>query len=427
MAGTRRRVVILVENLPVPLDRRVWQEAQALRDAGWSVTIIGPRGAGTMRAWRERLEGIEVLRYPQRAASGLRGYLAEYVPSMIFTFWWLLFARMRGPIHVIHGCNPPDLFWLFGRLGRLWGARYVFDQHDANPELSQTKFGEGSAKGRLLHAATRELEQRSYDAASLVIAPNDSYAELAAARGGVPADRLTVVRSAPDVATYRCLASGTRPDPHAVGYVGVMGSQDGLETLVNAWSLVVREPDMPDARLELVGDGESRPGLERLAERLGIRASVRFHGYQRPASFVPVLAACALCVSPDPPTPFNDVSTMVKVVDYLAIGRPIVAFDLRETRLVAGEAVRVVQPATAHALAAAILSLMRDDEALGRMRAAAEARVSDLQLDWHVSAARLTAAYDRLVPATSLSTASGSAAAGPSTEGPSTDGRPTPR
>ena len=412
-----RRVAILVENLPVPLDRRVWQEALALRDAGWSVTVIGPRGAGEMRALHEHRDGIEVMRYPQRAATGLGGYLIEYLPSMLFTWAWLVRARLAGPIQVIHACNPPDLFWLFGWLGRLWGSQFVYDQHDANPELSVTKFGTTSAKGRALHALTCWLERRSYRAAALVVAPNASYAEIARRRGGVGLNRLIIVRNAPDVAAYRRLAADQRPDPHRVGYVGVMGSQDGLDMLLDAWRTVVATEGLADAHLELVGDGEARANLERQAKELGIAHAISFHGYQRPGVFVPILARCALCMSPDPPTPFNDVSTMVKVIDYLAIGRCIVAFDLRETRLAAGDAAEIVHAPTFDALAHTLIALMQDPERAHRRAAVTPSRVADLQLDWQVSAARLVAGYDRLAPVDPSD---------PPSDG-SADGRPTPR
>ncbi len=391
------RVAILVENLPVPLDRRVWQEATALRDAGWAVVVIGPRGAQGMRRRHEWIDGIEVLRYPQRAATGLRGYFAEYLPSLLASAALLLQARAQGPVDVIHGCNPPDLFWLLGLLGRLWGARYVFDQHDANPELSRTKFGGRGPRGRLLLALTRWLEQRSYATAALVITPNDSYARLAARRGGVQDPAPVVVRNAPDVPRYRALAASTTARPHSVGYVGVMGTQDGLDLLLDAWESVVQTPGLTDARLELVGDGEARGALEAQVRRLGLTSSVTFHGYLHPDAFVPILAGCEICVSPDPPTPFNDVSTMVKVVDYVAIGRPIISFDLLETRVVADDAAVVVRPATTAALARAIVDLLRDPERISALGAASAARPEALRLDWSVSAARLVDAYATLV------------------------------
>jgi glycosyltransferase involved in cell wall biosynthesis len=412
-----KSVVILVENLPVPLDRRVWQEATTLRDAGWSVTVIGPRGGPTMRRLRERRDGILCLRYPQRAATGLAGYLLEYVPSLVFSLGWLLWVRLRGRIDVVHGCNPPDLFWLLGKVARLTGANYVYDQHDANPELSQTKFGNRGARARLLLWITTWLERRNYRTADLVIAPNDTYAGLARARGRIAEDHLAVVRNAPDVNAYRALAAGATVDPHRVGYVGVMGSQDALDLLIDAWSHVVRE--VPDAQLELVGDGEARAGLERQAAELGIANSITFRGYLAPDIFVPILATCAVCVSPDPPTPFNSVSTMTKVVDYLVIGRPVVAFALQETSNTIGDGGRIVAAPTAEALAAELVALMRDPDRVASLAAAAAARPEALGLSWELSARRLVEAYDLLAPI-AKGAASDTLGAGSST------GRPTP-
>jgi glycosyltransferase involved in cell wall biosynthesis len=392
------RVVVLVENLPVPMDRRTWQEARALADAGWDVTVIGPRGAGDMRRWRDRIDGVEVLRYPQRAASGLAGYLAEYLPSMLFTAAWLAWTRRRGRIAVIHGCNPPDLFWAFGVLARPDGTAYVFDQHDANPELSRTKFGERGIRGRVLHRLTLAMERASYRAASLVLAPNDSYADIARGRGRVPGERVVVVRNSPDVGAYRALAAGITPSEPRVGYVGVMGSQDDIETLVTAWRTVVDQPDLAAAVLELIGDGEARPALEAQVDRLGLRANVRFHGYLGPAAFVPILAACQFTVSPDPPTAFNDVSTMVKVLDSLAIGRPVVAFDLRETTRLVGDGGVILEEASAAALSAAIIDLLRRPDEVRRLAESASKRPEALRMGWVRSAEALIAAYERLRP-----------------------------
>jgi glycosyltransferase involved in cell wall biosynthesis len=380
----------------VPLDRRVWKEAVALRDAGWRVSVIGPRGDGDMRPLTETRDEIHLYRYPQRAASGVAGYIVEYIPSMLFTALWLLWVMGRHRVDVVHGCNPPDLFFVFGKLIRALGGAYVYDQHDVNPELSETKWGRRGLKG-WLYRLTVALEGASYRTAGLVIVVNEAYAALARRRGGVSEDRLVVVPNAPDRAHFRALASGAPSPPGDVwriGYLGVMGSQDGVDALIEAVAILARRRDGP-VRVDLVGDGEAKPSLVRLAQERGVDAT--FHGYQSAESFVPLLAACHVVVSPDPPTPFNNVSTMTKVVDYLAIGKPIVSFALDETVRLAGNAAHVVTPATPDALADALDRLAGDPALLERLEAAARRRLDDLDLSWSRSAATLVAAYARLI------------------------------
>ena len=390
--------MILVENLPVPLDRRTWDEARSLQAAGWEVAVIGPRGKGDMRRLRDRIDGIAVFRYPQRAASGLAGYLTEYLPSMAFSMAWYISIRAGGRVDVVHACNPPDLFWPIGLVNRALGGAFVFDQHDVGPELAATKFGTTGPRAWLIRRLTLWLEAMSYRTARLVISPNESYRDIAMGRGRRPAETVILVRNAPNLAPYRELSAGISPEAHRVGYVGVMGSQDGVDLLLQAWSLVCAEPDVGDACLELVGDGEARPSLERMAGELGIADRVRFHRYLRPDRFIPILAGCSVCVSPDPPTPFNDVSTMVKVTDYLALGRGVVAFDLAETRRLAGAAVSIVTPPTPQALASRLLNLLRGPEEASRLCAASARRADEIGLDWEASAAILVRGYERLDP-----------------------------
>jgi glycosyltransferase involved in cell wall biosynthesis len=400
-SARRPHVVILDENLPVPLDRRVWLEAQTLSANGYQVTVIAPRGRGAMRALGETRDGIRIGRYPQRAASGIAGYVVEYPPSLAFSLLWLLRLRAQGPIDVIHGSNPPDLFFLLGIVGRAWGAKYVYDQHDANPELSRSKWGHRRL-GRLLLWLTERLEAASYRSAALVIVPNDSYARIAAERGSVSADRLVVVRNAPPAGRFRELAGAIRPagdGTFRIGYLGVMGSQDGVEILVQAIAdLRARLPSRP-IRADLVGDGEARPALEELARAVGVADIVTFHGYQQAEAFVPILAAAHVCVSPDPPDPFNDVSTMTKVVEYLAIGRPVVSFDLAETRVLVGDAGVIVEDPTSRGLASALALLAEDSLRLRELEVSAATRFAALDLDWEGSAGRLLAGYARIAPA----------------------------
>lgn len=398
--GERSRpphVVILVENLPVPLDRRVWNEAVALRAAGWRVSVVGPRGPRDMRAFRDVRDGITLYRYPQRAATGLAGYLVEYLPSLTFTALWLLWIRLHRQIDVIHGCNPPDLLFLFGALARARGGAYVFDQHDVNPELSETKWGRSGVKG-LLYRLTLALERASYRTASLVIVVNEAYASIARRRGAVPEEALAIVPNAPDRDAIREHASAAPPPaddgPFRVGYLGVMGSQDGIDRLIEACAHV---QDLMDRRLtlDLVGDGEARARLTRLAAQRGVDAV--FHGYAGAEVYAPLLAGCHVLVCPDPPTPFNRVSTMTKVVDYLAIGRPIVSFALDETTRLVGPAGVVVEPPTAEAMAAALVDLARQPGRLATLALASSGRLDVIGLSWAHSAETLVGAYDRLL------------------------------
>jgi glycosyltransferase involved in cell wall biosynthesis len=397
VGGQTPRVVILVENLPVPLDRRVWLEAQTLRDDGWEVVVIAPRGARSDRL-RDRIDGITVFRYPQHVATGLRGYIVEYIPSLVFSMVWFLWARLRGPIDVVHGCNPPDLFWLFGLVGRLWGARYVFDLHDPNPELSLTKFGASGVRARLLYRLTLAFEAASLRTAVLVLTVNDTCRDIAVRRGRLDPDRVLVLRNAPSIGEHRRIAAGIEPDGRGVGYIGVMGTHDGLDVLIDAWSLVKQESDVADARLDLIGDGPARSDLERRVAESDFRDSVRFWGFMPPARYVPILARCLVGVSPDQPTPFNDLSSMVKIIDYMAIGRGCIAFDLAETRRLGGDAVKVARTGDARGLADLLLDVLRDPAEARRLGNLATERVGDLVLDWDPYGQALAKAYSGLKP-----------------------------
>ena len=347
-----------------------------------------------MRRLRDRIDGIDVFRYPQSVAGGLSGYAAEYVGSMLFTWAWFTWARLRGPIDVVHGCNPPDVFWLFGRVAHLWGATYVFDQHDPNPELTLTKFGGDGIGRRFLYRLTVALEKASYRTAAVTLSVNDTCREIALRRGGLAADRVVVVRNVPDTSSLRSWTETVDPVGRGVGYVGVMGSQDGLELLVDAWQLVMAEADLDDVRLDLVGDGPAREPLERrVREDDRLAASVRFHGFQPATTYAPILARCMIGVSPDPPTPFNNLSSMVKVMDYMAIGRGCVVFDLPETRRLGGQGLHVARSANARGLADALIALLRDPAEAGRLGAAARERLDSLRDEWEPFETALLRAY----------------------------------
>ncbi|HTQ36895.1 MAG TPA: glycosyltransferase family 4 protein [Steroidobacteraceae bacterium] len=332
-----RRVLILVENLPVPFDRRVWQEACALRDAGYVVSVICPTGAGCEDR-HQVIDAIHIYRYrlPLEAAAAA-GYLREYGTALLRTFllcwrvWW------RRGFDVIHACNPPDLFFLIGRFFKLFGCKFVFDHHDLSPELFEAKYG----RTGFLHRVLLQLERWSFRAADVSIATNESYRRIAIERGGMAANRVFVVRSGPSLARLRIVPPDERwkrGRRFLVGYVGVMGRQEGLDDLLRVVQYIVQQLGRWDIQFALVGAGTSLAGLQALAARLGVEEYVTFTGRVSDEVMLSVLNTAEVCVNPDKPTAMNDLSTMNKIMEYMALARPIVQFDLREGRFSAQDA-----------------------------------------------------------------------------------------
>jgi glycosyltransferase involved in cell wall biosynthesis len=389
-------ILILVENLSVPFDRRVWHECTTLVAAGYCVSVICPRGRSHDQETYAEIDGVRVFRYPiPPEAESLAGYVREY-PYML---WWTMRLAWRlwrrGGFDVIHACNPPDLFFLVGWVFRPYGVSFVYDQHDANPEILLVKRGDDVNAG-LAEIVVRWAERRTYRLADVVIAPNDSYRELALTRGGKrPAD-VFVVRSAPrkaEFAGHAAMPFDRNGHRFLIGYLGVMGKQDGVEFLVEAVAELVDEGY--DILLYLAGDGERFDDIRTLVRNRGLEARVRMPGFQTKEEFMPALSEADVCVAPDPPGPFNDISTMNKIVEYMALGRASVAFGLRENRVSGGDAVVYSGEPTAHGIAQAIKGLLDDRQARERLGHAARERF-ETALVWERSAPELLRAYAHL-------------------------------
>lgn len=390
------RVTILVQNLPVPFDRRVWCEASALRDAGARVSIVAHRGAG--QPWRETLEGIECCRYPAApVARGLVGYVLEFGWCWLATLAWCLRLLFTRGIDVIHACNPPDTFWAIAWLLRPFGVRFVYDQHDLCPELYRTKFPEKGERAPFLRALLW-LERRTLRRADVLISPNPSYAEIARRRGGLPPERVFVVRSAPPRERFAPLPESEQDrggHAHLVGYIGVMGVQDGVESLVQAARVLVREEGR-DVGFCLIGDGDELPRLRALVGELDLSGHVELTGrITELAEIRRRLGSCDLGACPDPPTAFNDVSSMNKIVEYMALGLPVVGYDLAESRrTLAGGGILVEDP-TPRALAAAIAELLDDPQRRAALGRANRERFL-AELAWETQVPHLLEAYGRV-------------------------------
>src|SRR3954453_11970410 len=326
-----RRVLILVENLPSPFDRRVWQEACALRDAGYTVSIICPTGRGCEEKFAA-IDGIHIWRYDlPTEADGALGYALEYSSALFWTF--LLSVRVlfgRG-FDVIHACNPPDLFFLIGGFYKLFGKKFLFDHHDANPELYLAKFGRRDFFYRLM----LWVEKLPFRSADVSIATNHSYRRIAIERGGMAPERVFVVRSGPSLERLKIVPpvpALKRGRKYLVGYVGVMGRQEGIDYLLHAASYIVHGLGRRDVQFGLVGGGTSLEEMKAMARELRIADYVTFTGRVPDADLLAMLNTADVCVNPDVATEMNDISTMNKIMEHMALGKPIVQFDLAEGR-----------------------------------------------------------------------------------------------
>lgn len=362
-------VLIIVENLPVPFDRRVWQEATALREAGYDVSVICPTGRGHDLA-EEEISGIHVYRHPLPfEASGAAGYLLEYATALFWEFVLSLKVARRHGFDVIHACNPPDLIFLVASVHKLLaGKKFIFDQHDLNPELYEVKFG----RRGFFHTLLEKFERMTFRLADASIATNQTFKRIAIERGGMAPERVWVVKSYPDLARFR------RVDPlpalrqahrYLVGYVGIIASQDGVDLLVKAMAHLATALGRTDIGCVIIGNGPELDNLKALARDLNVEQHVRFTGFLRGEELLAHLSSLDIGVIPDPPNPCNDKLSMNKVFEYMALGLPFVQFDLPQSRSEAGEAADVAREATPEALAEAMVRLLEDEDRRQRMSA----------------------------------------------------------
>ncbi len=391
--------MIIVQNLPVPLDRRVWLECQALTAAGYQVSVICI--AGPDDPPYEQLEGVHLYKYrPAPQANGTFGFVWE------FAYSWLRAAALsvrvwrRHGFDVLQACNPPDTYWLLGAIYRLAGKKFVYDQHDLNPEVFLSRFGE--PRGAVRKAQYRmllALEALTYRFAHRVISTNESYREIAMTRGRrAPAD-VTVVRSGPDTAVMRpvaetaALRGGRR---YLACYLGIMGPQDGVDVLLDAIDRYVHTFGRHDCHFALMGFGDCLEDLKKQCTNLRLDDYVTFTGRVDSAKISEYLSAADVGLSPDPLSPLNDVSTMNKTMEYMAFAVPVLAFDLKETRVSAGPAAVYVEPGDVDGFAKALGVLLDDGEQRAEMGVQSRKRAAAV-LDWRPQARAYVGVYDGLL------------------------------
>jgi glycosyltransferase involved in cell wall biosynthesis len=391
-AGQGRRALLISENAPVPGDRRVWNQSRALVEAGWSVGVVCAAAEDRDEPATETIEGVEITRYPLRPATGGADYGREYAQAVLRIRALVRAQVGSDPPDVVHSANPPDFLLFAARTARRRGAAFVFDHHDLMPELFRARF----RRAGLPYKALLAIERRAMRSADVVISTNQSYARLAVERGGVDPDDVFVVRNGPDLTHFTPVASdpelrGGRP--FLLAYLGMMGPQDGIDQALLALA-ALRDRRDEDWKAIFIGEGPVRPEMEALAAELGIAGSVEFAGWRGDADIRRILSSADVCLAPDPPSPLNDVSTMIKVPEYMAMGVPIASFDLAETRVSAGDAAAYAAASPA-ALGELVDELLNDPERRAKMAALARERV--VELSWQHSTDRLLAAYERAV------------------------------
>ena len=390
------RVLIIVQNLHVPFDRRVWLECQSLVGAGYEVTVICPRGKTSKKY--EVIDRVAIHTYPPYAPGGrAAGFVVEYAWSFLATARLALQARRRrGRFDVVQACNPPDVFWPLARWLRLRdGTRFVFDHHDLCPELYESRFPDGA---RLPLRGLLALERATFRTADRVTSTNESYARIAVERGGKRPEHVTVVRTGPDPERLRrgpADPARRRGREHLVAYLGVMGPQDGVDLALAAADRIVHDLGRTDISFTLMGAGDSYDELVAQRDELGLQEYVELPGRVPDEYVADVLSTADLGLCPDPKNPLNDVSTMNKTMEYMAFGLPVVAFDLRETRVSSQDAAVYVEPNRVDAYADAIVDLVDQPERRAEMGRRGRERVEKV-LAWSHQCDGYVAVFDEL-------------------------------
>jgi len=389
----KKRILIIVENLPVPFDSRVWKEACSLREGGYDVTVLSPRGKGYTRGY-EVLDGVRIYRHPMpKEGNSAFGYVWEYGWALFWEFLYAWWIYLRHGFEVLQGCNPPDNIFMVALPFKLFGVRYIFDHHDANPELYLSKY----ERRDLFYKVQVWLERMSFRFADVVMATNCSYKDLAVNRGGLDPEDVFVVRNGPDLDTFKAVAPTQAlkyGKSYLVGYVGTMSIQEGLDILLDV-AQYIKNVGRRDVHFTCVGGGPGLAGLRKMAEEKGLQDMVNFTGRVPDKELLDVLSTADVCVNPDKPCEMNDISTMIKVMEYMALGKPIVQFDLKEGRFSAGDASLYSDNHNQVAdFALKILWLLDHPEERKKMGEFGRKRVRE-RLAWKYSVEHLLAAYQR--------------------------------
>lgn len=389
----KKKVLIVVENAPVPFDTRVWKEALSLYKAGYEVTVLCPRGKEAELGY-EFIDGVRIYRHPMPGeGNGALAYIWEYSCALFLEFWYVWWIYLRHGFHVIQGCNPPDDIFLIALPFKLFGVKYIFDHHDAIPELYLSKY----SRRDLLYKTQVSLEKLTYRFSDVVIATNASYSDLAVNRGCIASDNVFIVRNGPDLDTFKAVPQNTPlkyGKAYLVGYVGNMSDQDGLDILIEV-ALHLKKMGRLDIHFTCVGGGPALANLRRMVRDKGLADTMNFTGRIPDQQLLEILSTADVCVNPDKPCEMNDISTMIKIMEYMALGKPIVQFNLREGRFSAQDAALYADPGNQVVDFAAKIGWLLDNPDERKKMGQFGRRRVEKELAWEYSVPNLLAAYER--------------------------------
>jgi glycosyltransferase involved in cell wall biosynthesis len=358
-----KHILVVIENLPAPFDRRVWQEATTLKEHGAKVSIICPRMKGYEKAY-EVIEDIEIYRHPLKEGKGALGYLVEYSQAILWEFVlsWRIFFKKK--FHVIHGCNPPDLIFLTALFFKPLGVKYVFDHHDINPELYISKF----EKKGFFYKLMLLFEKLTFKTANFSIATNESYKKIAVERGKMKSEKVQVVRSGPKLERLKLIdpvPELKKGKKYLIGYIGVIGEQEGLDLLLDSAKYILSKRN--DVHFGIVGGGTHLDEIKELCKQMNLFEHFDFYGRVDDKTMLQVLNTADVCVNPDRPTAMNDLSTMNKIMEYMALKKPIVQYTLKEGRYSAKDASLYAKNTDPIDFAEKIIELLNNEEKRKKM------------------------------------------------------------
>jgi len=391
-AGKKKKhILIIVENSPVPFDRRVWLEAKALFDNNYDVSVVCPKGINNNDSY-EYKEGIHIYRHPvPKEKEKITSYLGEYLVALFWEFFLSFKLFIRKRFDVIHACNPPDNIFLVALFYKIFGVKFIFDHHDLSPEQYIAKFG----KKDFFYMALKIFEKMTFKLADVSIATNNSYKEIAVQRGGMNPEKVFIVRNGPELdklkkmPAKKSLKHGKR---YLIGYVGTMGKQEGLNYLIKVIKFIVREKGRKDIHFTCVGGGPALNYLKLLSKNMNLTDYVNFTGRIPDEELFEILNASDVCVNPDIPNDFNNKSTMIKIMEYMALKKPIVQFDLKEGKLSAGKASLYAKKNNIRDFGEKILILVENKDLRKKMGEIGYKRVQ-YKLDWKYSTPNLLKVY----------------------------------